>query len=459
MKTRTFSDLSLSKPLLQNLEALGYDTMTPIQAESLPVMLEGRDLIAQAKTGSGKTAAFGLGMLIRLNTEKRQLQELVLCPTRELAEQIAGELRRLARTMPNVKIVTLYGGVPLGPQRASLQSGAHIAVGTPGRIEDHLGKGTLSLQQIHTLVLDEADRMLDMGFGDDIARIAAQTPPSRRTLLFSATFPETITAISRTLMKSPVIVTVDTEHEKDDITHRFYRTGSDRDTLLLQLLSHYRPESAVIFCNTKTDCDALADMLGNAGFSALALHADYDQRERAERLVQFANGSCTLLVATDVAARGLDIKSLQAVVNYELPHDPEVYIHRAGRTGRAGERGTVLSIVTPAEKRRAANIMEAMGSAVGTFEADTLQKETVTPVHPQYSTLAILGGKKNKLRPGDLLGALTGGAGIDNASVGKIEVMEKICYVAIRTERADQALRALQNVTIKGKKFRIRLLR
>ena len=455
MKTKTFSALTLPGPLLQNLETLGYNTMTPVQAESLPVILDGRDLIARAKTGSGKTAAFGIGMLKRLDTQKRQLQELVLCPTRELAEQVAGELRRLARAMPNVKIVTLCGGVPLGPQRASLQSGVHIAVGTPGRIEDHLGKETLSLQQIHTLVLDEADRMLDMGFGDDIARIAAQTPPSRQTLLFSATFPETITAISRTLMKNPVTVTVDTEHEEGDIIHRFYRTGSNRDTLLLQLLSHYRPKSAVIFCNTKIDCDAVADTLDSAGFSALALHADYDQRERTERLVRFANGSCALLVATDVAARGLDIKSLQAVVNYELPHDPEVYVHRAGRTGRAGERGLVLSIVTPAEKRRAANIMEAMESTIETIEADTLQNATVTPMHPQYTTLAILGGKKNKLRPGDLLGALTGDAGIDNAAVGKIDVMEKITYVAIRTDQAAQALRQLQNGKIKGKKFRV----
>ena len=452
-----FNTLPLQNPLLENLDSLGYHQMTPIQAHSLPLILAGTDVIAQAKTGSGKTAAFGIGLLARLVVSTFSVQGLVLCPTRELADQVGKELRRLARFTDNIKILTLCGGVPFGPQLGSLEHGAHLVVGTPGRILDHLRRGSLNLKALRMLVLDEADRMLDMGFQEELSAIIAAAPGNRQTLLFSATYPEAIAAMSASVQQQPVTVKVEALHEHGQIEQLFYLVESgERIAAVIRLLGHYRPESTLVFCNTRKECQEVAEALSARGFAALAIHGDLEQRERDQVLARFANKSVSVLVATDVAARGIDIKELSAVINYELTRDPEVHIHRIGRTGRAGEEGLALSLVTAAESRRAAAIEEYLGETLPRVELETLSMPAHTPLAAPMVTLCIDGGRKNKMRPGDVLGALTGEAGIPGSEVGKIDLFDFHTFVAIRRASADLALARLREHKIKGRYFKIR---
>ncbi|HDX8364172.1 ATP-dependent RNA helicase DbpA [Aeromonas veronii] len=458
MNNSEFSSLNLSPALQENLTSLGYLQMTPIQAQSLPLVLDGKDLIAKAKTGSGKTAAFGLGLLAKLNVNRLEVQALVLCPTRELADQVAQEIRRLARALPNVKLVTLCGGTPTAPQSATLSFGAHIAVGTPGRILKHLEQGTLELSGLKTLVLDEADRMLDMGFGEDINRVISYAPQQRQTLLFSATYPEGIAQMSRGVQRNPVEVSVESLHEGSAIEQKLYEVpAGQRLDALTWLLSYYQPSSCVVFCNTKRACNDVADHLAAKGFSALALNGDLEQRERDQVLVRFANGSATILVATDVAARGLDIKELGAVINYELTYDPEVHVHRIGRTGRAGQQGLALSLYQPNEAQRVNFIEEYQQAPMPLGDLDSIGRD-IKPIAPQMVTLSIDAGRKTKVRAGDILGALTGEGGIAGADVGKIQISEQYSYVAVKRSVASAALKRLQEGKIKGRSYRARKL-
>ncbi|MFQ2766536.1 ATP-dependent RNA helicase DbpA [Aeromonas caviae] len=458
MNNSEFSSLNLSSALQDNLASLGYLQMTPIQAQSLPLVLDGKDLIAKAKTGSGKTAAFGLGLLAKLDVNRLAVQALVLCPTRELADQVATEIRRLARTLPNVKLVTLCGGTPTAPQSATLSFGAHIAVGTPGRILKHLEQGTLELDDLKTLVLDEADRMLDMGFGEDINRVISHAPRDRQTLLFSATYPEGIAQMSRGVQRNPVEVSVESLHEESAIEQKLYEVpAGQRLDALTWLLSHYQPGSCVVFCNTKRACNDVADHLAAKGFSALALNGDLEQRERDQVLVRFTNGSATILVATDVAARGLDIKELGAVINYELTYDPEVHVHRIGRTGRAGQQGLALSLYQPNEAQRVNFIEEYQQAPIPQGDLAGIGRD-IKPIAPQMVTLSIDAGRKSKVRAGDILGALTGEGGIAGADVGKIQIAEQYSYVAVKRQVASAALKRLQEGKIKGRSYRARKL-
>ncbi|MBW8328983.1 MAG: ATP-dependent RNA helicase DbpA [Thiobacillus sp.] len=455
-----FDQLPLAPAVLANLRQLGYLNMTPIQAASLPIALAGHDLIAQAKTGSGKTAAFGLPLLTNLNVRRFAVQAMVLCPTRELADQVAQELRRLARSVDNIKIITLVGGSTMRPQMASLEHGAHIVVGTPGRVMDHLQRGSLDLEALNTLVLDEADRMLDMGFYDDIAFIARQCPARRQTLLFSATYPEGIGELSRRFMHQPQEVKLLERHENDKIRQRFYEVSNDeRLQAVALLLNHYRPVSTLAFCNTRQQCRDLLRVLRNQGFHALALHGELEQRERDQVLVQFANRSCSVLVATDVAARGLDIDQLEAVINVDVTPDPEVYVHRIGRTGRADQQGWALSLASPNQMRRVANIVQEMGSELEWHPLSELQNgEAIQPLVPPMATLQILGGRKEKIRPGDVLGALTSGAGFSSGQIGKITVTDTSTYVAVEQGIAQEAQRRLAVGKLKGKTIKVRIL-
>jgi len=452
-----FATLPLDPSLLENLTSLGYSEMTPIQARSLPQILSRKDVIAQAKTGSGKTAAFGIGLLSRLVVSHFGVQSLVLCPTRELADQVGKELRRLARFTDNIKILTLCGGVPFGPQLGSLEHGAHIVVGTPGRILDHLRRGSLNLKSLRMLVLDEADRMLDMGFSEDLSAIVASAPGNRQTLLFSATYPESIAAMSARVQHEPVTVKVEAIHDGLAIRQLFFMVErTERLAALARILGHYRCESTLIFCNTKKETQEVADALTERGFSALAIHGDLEQRERDQVLARFANKSVSILVATDVAARGIDIKELTAVINFELTRDPEVHIHRIGRTGRAGEEGLALSLVTAAESRRASAIEDYLGETVERAELESMTMPSSAPLEPPMVTLCIDGGRKNKVRPGDILGALTGEAGIAGSEVGRINVFDFHTYVAIARGSARVALARLSANKIKGRFFKIR---
>ncbi len=445
--------------MLANLTQLGYTAMTPIQAASLPVALLGKDLIAQAKTGSGKTAAFALVLLANLNARRFAVQTLVLCPTRELADQVAQEVRRLARAEDNIKTVTLCGGVPMRMQNASLEHGAHIVVGTPGRIMDHLQRGTLDLTALNTLVLDEADRMLDMGFLDDITTVVKQCPKERQTLLFSATYPEGIDKIARQFMREPQQITVTAQHTESLIAQRFYEvTRANRLSTVALVLNHFRPVSTIAFCNTKQQCRELVALLQAQGFSALALYGELEQRERDQVLAQFANRSCSVLVATDVASRGLDITQLEAVINVDISPDAEVHVHRIGRTGRAGESGLALSLASLDEMGFVGRIEQYQNRESDWHKLDELTPTGSGRLLPPMVTLQILGGRKEKIRAGDVLGALTGDAGFTREQVGKIHVTDFCTFVAVDRAIANDALERLNTGKVKGKSVKVRFV-
>lgn len=455
----SFADLNaLSAEQLSNLQELGYLSMTPIQAAALPAILAGKDVRAQAKTGSGKTAAFGLGLLQRIDAKLFKTQSLVLCPTRELAEQVANELRRLARAIPNIKILTLCGGVPFSVQRDSLAHGAHIIVATPGRLLDHLNRETVQLDALQTLVLDEADRMLDMGFMPDIETVIDYAPINRQTLLFSATWPDEIARISQQIQHDPQTIEINSVDELPAVEQQFYEVSRHgKIELLQQLLSREQPASCVIFCNTKKDCQAVYDALNESKQSVLVLHGDLEQRDRDQTLIRFANGSSRVLVATDVASRGLDIKALEMVINYELSWDPEVHVHRIGRTARAGESGLAISLCAPEEAQRANALEEMLNMKLNWQSAPTGLR--ITPLEATMVTLCLDGGKKAKIRPGDILGALTGDVGLNGADIGKIVIHPTHAYVAVKRAVAQQAWKHLQQGKIKGKSVKARLLK
>jgi ATP-independent RNA helicase DbpA len=449
--------------MLANLQQLGYTRMTPIQSASLPLALAGTDLIAQAQTGSGKTAAFALALLASINPRWFAVQALVLCPTRELADQVAVEIRRLARAQENIKVVTLCGGVALRGQRASLENGAHVVVGTPGRIQDHLARGHLTLEGLKTLVLDEADRMLDMGFFDDIANVVGHAPASRQTLLFSATYPEGIAKLAQQFMRTPQqIQVVPAPQSGTAIEQRFYEVEpSQRLPAVAMLLLHFRPVSTIAFCNTKQRCKDLVALLQAQGLSALALYGELEQRERDLVLAQFANRSCSVLVATDVASRGLDIGQLEAVINVDITPDPEVHVHRIGRTGRAGASGLALSLASMQEMGAVGKIEQFQKSSSVWHPLDELTPTGSGPLFPPMATLQILGGRKEKIRPGDVLGALTsedGGPAYTRDQIGKIAVTEFCTFVAVARDLAHAACDKLNAGKVKGKSVRVRVV-
>lgn len=446
--------------MLENLGSLGYTQMTEIQARSLPWILQGKDVLAKAKTGSGKTAAFAIGLLSHLQVERFCVQSLVMCPTRELAEQVAQEIRRLARFTHNIKVLTLCGGTPMGPQIGSLEHGAHIIVGTPGRIMDHLYKRRLDLSKVNTLVLDEADRMLDMGFEEEMRAVISAVPQNRQTLLFSATYPEQIEQISKAIQQQPVEVTVEATHDTSKIDQVFYEVDKGHKLKsLAAVLSHYQPTSSMIFCNTKAECQLVMDELQTLGFAAVALHGDMEQKERNLVLIRFANKSCTVLVATDVAARGLDIKEVDLVVSYDITPDPEVHIHRIGRTGRADAKGTAVTLCAPNEIGRAHAIEDYQQAKLKWTGIQSLRFHANRIVEPAFATICIDGGKKNKLRAGDILGALTKEAGIDGQDVGKINITDFHAYVALKVRSVKRAMNHLREGKIKGRKFKVRKLK
>lgn len=460
MTTNDFSSLPLPNNILENIASLNFTEMTAIQAQSLPPILEGKDLLAQAKTGSGKTAAFAIGLLDKLEIKQLVTQALVLCPTRELADQVSAEIRRLARAIPNTKIVTLCGGKPMQPQLVSLEHAPHVVVGTPGRILKHLDKETLDLSHLKIFVLDEADRMLDMGFQDEMQGVINQTPKQKQTLLFSATYPSEIEAISKNIQHKPINVRIESVHDDSKIKQVFYQVDKDQKIeTLIALLQHYQPESSIVFCNTKRQCQELVEHLWKQGFHVLSLHGDLEQRERDQVIVQFANKSSSILVATDVAARGLDIKDLSAVINYELSPDPEIHIHRIGRTGRADKQGLALNLFHNLEKIRVDAIEAVNNNPVDIHDISTLNTRHHSKLIPPMVTLGINAGRKNKMRAGDILGALTANNNIKGAQIGKIDIFDVYSYVAIEHEVAKQALATLSDGKIKGRNFRIRRLK
>ena len=462
MSSPNFTSLPIGREQLEALQGLGFTAMTPVQAESLPLILKRLDVIIQAKTGSGKTAAFGIGLLHHLNPRFFGVQALVMCPTRELAEQVAQSIRQLASRMANVKTVLLCGGKPFGPQRDSLRHGAHIVVGTPGRIDDHLQRGNLELKGVKTFVLDEADRMLEMGFAEVMASITSHLPKNRQTILLSATFPDDIKTISRSLQEKPIQITVDAEvsHDEVIIEQLFFEVQRhERDKTLLALFEHHRPRNAMVFCNTKKQCAEVARFLSDHDIEAAAIHGDLDQRERDQVLVQFANESCPVLVASDVAARGLDIPALEMVVNVELPRDADTYVHRIGRTGRAGQSGKAFSLVAPSEVGRMRVIEDYLGNSCVCDVLASLDRDPNYELRGPMITVQLDAGRKQKVRPGDILGALTGDAGLSGDQIGKISIMDNWSYVAVHRAALRQAMNFLADGKVKGRAVRARRLK
>lgn len=454
--SKQFKNLELSQEILSNLDSLGYLEMTPIQEKGLPFVLSNRDFIGQANTGSGKTAVFALGILSKLDMSHQQPQALVLCPTRELAEQVCVEIRRLARFTNNIKVLTLAGGTEERHKIKSLKQGAHIIVGTPGRIKKLVDKGDLKLSSLKVLVLDEADRLLEMGFIDDINHIASMTPIDRQTLLFSATFPHGIKTLSASLQEDAAQVTIDSQHQQNTIKQLFLKVEDENgkfDALVL-MLGHFQPKSALIFCNSRETCSKVANLLKRLKIDALQIHSELEQQDRTLVLTKFANKSCCVLVATDLASRGLDIKDVEVVINYDLPSDHELYIHRIGRTGRAGQEGLALSLYTHKERSMLVSIEEYLKTPCQTIEFNELKKNKLTSFKPTMTTIYISGGRKDNIRPGDILGALTGEIGLQGKNVGNIRILEVNSYVAIENLHVDRALKGLQAGKIKGKRFR-----
>jgi ATP-independent RNA helicase DbpA len=455
--TTPFASLGLPEPLARACESLGFTEPTPIQQQAVGPALLGRDLLAQARTGSGKTLAFGLPLLAKVEPAALRTQALVLCPTRELADQVAKDLRAAARFLPNLKIVTLCGGIPLRPQLASLDVAPDVVVGTPGRILELIAENALSLEHVATFVLDEADRMLDMGFVEDIRTLAKRLPKTAQTLLFSATFGEDIRAIAATLLRDPVEIAaaLDDAPKIDEWVHVV--EGGQRHWAVMQVLADKAPDAALVFCNTRKETAALTEALQREGFAADALHGDLEQREREEVLARFANGSLRVLVATDVAARGIDIAGLPMVLSAEIASDADQHVHRIGRTGRAGETGLAVSIVTPSEAHWRRSIEAARGAP---FQERSLRlsPQRPKPLPAAFRTLQIDAGRQDKLRPGDVMGALTGAAGLPAEAVGKISLYPTRCYVAVARAQAEKALAKLREQGIKGRKLRVKAI-
>ncbi len=444
---------------MSGLATANMQTMTQIQQKALPEILNGRDVLGQAKTGSGKTLAFALGLLQKINLDSFGIQGLVLCPTRELAEQVAEEIRKLAKRLPNLKVLTLCGGVPIGPQIQSLQYGAHVVVGTPGRVMDLLLKERLNLWHTNTLVLDEADRMLDMGFEQEMQTVIEYVPEASQVLLFSATFPDTIKSISQNIQQDPLEVIVEATHDQHKIEQLFFEVEAQhKPKAAAALLSEYQPQSCMIFCNTKVACQELTDELVTMGFSAIALHGDLEQKERNQVIARFSNQSALILVATDVASRGLDIENVTLVINYQVSFEPEVHVHRIGRTGRADAKGVALSLAAPSEIPQVNAIEELLCTRFKWKGIQAMRFHANRILQPKYATVAIDGGKKSKLRPGDILGALTQDAGIPGDDIGKIKITATHSFVAVKTRSLKRTLGYFREGKIKGRRFKARKL-
>jgi len=463
-----FGTLALSPALLGVAAELGFEKLTSIQAASIPSLLQGLDLIGQSATGSGKTVAFALPMLERLDLANRELQGLVLAPTRELAAQVARELRKLGRRHPGLSVALLSGGEPVREQTRALERGVHLAVGTPGRVLDHLRRRTLRVHRVATIVLDEADRMLDMGFQPDIEKVLKALPSSRQVVLFSATFPDAIRELSTKYQRSPISVQVEAPVEgKPDIVELVVRTEPEKKVETLRwALERHPHETALVFANQKVTVADLDKALRATGISVASLHGDLEQRDRDRVMAKFRNGSTRVLLATDVAARGIDLDGLSLVVNVDLPSQPEVYVHRIGRTGRAGKSGLAISFSTPEDEHKLQAIEDYTGRALtpvrpdppGTPRRDAAPRVAASRDAPM-DTLRLSGGRKDKLRAGDILGALTGEAGgLQGTDVGKIEIHDRFSFVAVTKAVSQRALASLRAGRIKGRRFRVALV-
>lgn len=459
----SFQSLQLSPALVSVVHDLGYTHPSPIQSEAIPALLSGQDVIGQSQTGSGKTAAFALPILQKIELERRELQALVLCPTRELTTQVGREMRKLGRDHHGLQVLELVGGQPTRPQREALERGAQIVIGTPGRLMDLMERRYLKPGTIKVVVLDEADRMLDMGFGDAVREIMRFMPRRRQTALFSATFPRAIEAISQEIQRDAIRITIK-EETKDlaDIRQLKLCYGNgDKFTALCSALHSQPHGSALVFCNQKITVREITEELRRGGISADRFDGDLEQFDRDQVLARFRNQSVRVLIATDVAGRGLDVEGLDLVINYDLPMQKEGYIHRIGRTGRAGANGVAITLVQDRSDPELSAIQAFTGQKVETLDlhaSDQLSLDellTKLTEGPRMETIMISGGRKDKVRKGDLLGALTGdAAGLSGKDIGMIEIQDNLSYVAVSQAVIKKAVSAINKGKVKGKRFR-----
>ena len=521
METVRFEEMGLSEEIQKAVRYMGFEEASPIQAKAIPAMISGIDLIGQAQTGTGKTAAFGIPILEKVDPKLKKLQAIVLCPTRELAIQVADEIRNLSRYMHGIKVLPIYGGQDIVKQIRSLKSGTQIVIGTPGRVMDHMRRKTMKLDFVHTVVLDEADEMLNMGFREDIEFVLSGVPEERQTVLFSATMPKPIMEITKKFQNNAKVIKVTKkELTVPNIEQYYYDVKpKKKEEVLSRLLDIYSPRLSVVFCNTKKQVDLLVNALLGRGYFAAGLHGDMKQEQRDRVMQGFRTGKTEILVATDVAARGIDVDEVEAVFNYDLPQDDEYYVHRIGRTGRAGREGRAFSFVSGKEvyklkeiqrycktkiyaqkvpslndvaNTKMENILDDVERVIEQEDLDMMINAIEERVNNSEFTamdmaaaflkiccgmtednknteendwefgdtgagedgmvrLFINIGKKQRVRPGDILGAIAGESGMDGKLNGTIDMYDKYTFVEVPREYAREVLNAMKNVKIKGK--------
>jgi superfamily II DNA/RNA helicase len=471
MKLKKFQDMALEPTLLKALTGLGYDTPTPVQEQVIPIIMDHKSLIVKSKTGSGKTAAFGIPMIHKIDWDIRQPQVLVLTPTRELAEQVKTELFNIGR-FKRIKVVAVYGKSPMRNQVRSLKEKTHMVVGTPGRLKDHLYRNTLDLSEIKYLVLDEADEMLNMGFLEDVEDIIRKCPKNVVKALLSATMPHAIKTLCENYIKDPVFIDIETEESKNDIVQSKYHVQKkDKIDLLLDLTKIHNPNQCIIFCNTRLEVDEVHHQLSKMAYPTRALHGGMMQEDRSRVMEHFRRGKFRYLVATDVAARGIDIHDLSLVINYDIPEEAEIYVHRIGRTGRKDASGQAISFVTKREQGYMQAIedlleapvklaeppsSEAILSVEDAFESKLQDKIKIKvtkadQLNENILKLHINAGKKTKMRPGDVVGAICNLEGLSADDIGIINIIDVSTFVEILNGKGPLVFNHLQNTPIKGR--------
>ncbi len=527
MEAIRFEELGLMPQIMRGIQEMGFEETTPIQAQAIPVVMEGRDVIGQAQTGTGKTAAFGIPMLQKIDPDSKKLQVLILSPTRELAIQVSEELRNLSKYMHGIKVLPIYGGQDISKQIRSLKGGVQMIVGTPGRVMDHLRRKTIRCEDVHMIVLDEADEMLNMGFREDIETILEYLPEERQTVLFSATMPKPILEITKKYQRDAVTIKVVKKELTVSNIEQYYFDVKRKDKVevLTRLLDYYNPKVSIVFCNTKRMVDELASELTARGYFADGLHGDMKQAQRDRVMANFRKGKSDILIATDVAARGIDVDDVEVVFNFDIPQDDEYYVHRIGRTGRAGRTGKAFSFVRGKEVYKLKDIMryaktkiyaqpipssedvaqmkaEKIMDKISTIIEEEDLREMINFIEKQINESDVtamdiaaaflkkeLGGlepaqsgdhygsgdynfgntgaetgmvrlflnigKKQKVKPGDILGAVAGESGISGDLVGTIDMYDKFTFVEVPQEYGNKVLAAMRKAKIKGNDINI----
>jgi ATP-dependent RNA helicase DeaD len=466
----TFSELGLDQDILQAVRDVGYEAPSPIQEQAIPPLLEGLDVIGQAQTGSGKTAAFGLPMLQYVDPDEHDVQGLVLTPTRELCIQVTQALRAYGKRK-GVDVVAVFGGAPIRSQQAQLRSGGHVVVGTVGRVKDLISRHSLLLNVCRFVVLDEADEMLDLGFLEDVERILALMPASRQTALFSATMPPAIRRLAEQYLYQPVTVKVEAETLTVDTVEQFALEVKPREKTeqLLEVLQAERPEQAIVFVRTKIRCEELYRTLRNRGEDVKALHGDMTQGARDGVMISFKGGRLPLLIATDVASRGLDITGVSHVINFDVPTSPDIYVHRVGRTGRVGRSGRAITFFEPRQRRELGAIEKHAGVKLAPWVRDAHVAPTPVKAKPRRHSkphvsadgdgparkLIVSAGRAAGLEPSDIIHAITAATGLDGEAVRNVRVLERFAFVEVPEREADRVVEQVSGTSIRGRELRL----